>query len=72
MMGHPSQHDFEKMVCNNMIKHCPITLHNAFNVCNIFGPDMAGIWEKIMRKKPEPIIIDYVMLKFKLLLITGG
>ena len=30
IMGHPSQRDFEGMVCHNMIKNCSVTLKKCF------------------------------------------
>ena len=39
MIGHHSQWDFEGLVCNNLITHCPIMSHNMPNTYNNFGPD---------------------------------
>ena len=49
VIGHPSQWDFEGLVCSNMITHCPLTLHAM--PYKIFDPDLAGIRGKTVRKK---------------------
>ena len=51
MMGHPSQHDFANLVCDQLVQNCPITTNDVTNAYNIFGPDLAGSRGKMVRKK---------------------
>jgi len=38
-IGHPSIHDFTKLVENNVLTICPITKRYIDNAYNIYGPD---------------------------------
>ena len=52
IVGNPSRHDFERMICANMIKKCPITAVNMKNAYDLFGPDLAGVRGKTMKMAP--------------------
>ena len=52
MMGHPSQHDFKNLVCDQMIQNCPITYHDVTNAYKIFRPDLAALRGKTLQKDP--------------------
>jgi len=60
MMGNPREKDYKGMVSNNLIANCPITSHDVTNARTIFGPDLASIRGKTVRRAPEPVVTDYV------------
>jgi hypothetical protein len=60
MMGNPSEKDYKGMVSNNLIENCPITSKDISNARTIFGPDLASIQGKTVRRAPEPVVTDYV------------
>jgi hypothetical protein len=62
MMGNPSKKDFKGMVSNNMVPNCPIDCHNIANACNIFGPDLASIQRKTVRRTLAPVVADYIAI----------
>ena len=43
-----------------MIKNCPVTLEDIEVANKIYGPDVAVLKGKSVRKKPIPVIKDYV------------
>ena len=53
MMGNPSKKDYKAMVS-------PITSKDVSKSRTIFGPDLASIWGKTVRRAPEPLVTDYV------------
>ena len=60
MIRNPSKGDFKGMVSGNLIKNCPITTTDITNACKIFGPDLASIQGKTVRRTPAPVVADYV------------
>ena len=62
MMGNPSKNDYKGMVSNNynLIAKCPISSKDVSNARTIFGPDLASIRGKTVRRAPEPVVTDYV------------
>jgi len=42
-IGHPSTHDFIKLVENNVLINCPIPRRDIENANNIFGPDLGSL-----------------------------
>ena len=66
MMGSPSQRDFEGMVHHNLIKNCPIDHKDVTNVYKIFGLDLVGGRGKMVRKKPERVVTDYVEIALEI------
>ena len=61
-MGHPSQHDFENLVGDQMMLNCPVTYHDVTNDYKIFGPDLAGPRGKTVCKRPE---YNWSMLRYQ-------
>jgi hypothetical protein len=49
MLGNP---DFKQMVRGNMINNCHVTSNAITNVCTIFGPDLASLRGKTVRRTP--------------------
>jgi hypothetical protein len=45
-----------------MITNCPITVSAAENANLIFGPDLAGVRGRTVRRPPDAVRTDYVQL----------
>jgi hypothetical protein len=60
MLGNPSKKDYKGMVSNNLIANCPITSSDITNARTIFGPDLASIRGKTVRRTPAPVVADFV------------
>jgi hypothetical protein len=60
MVGYPSNKDFNNMVRSNMIKNCPVTPKIVSAANKSFGPNIASVKGKKTRRKPEPVVTDYV------------
>jgi len=67
MLGHPTDHDFLGMVCGGMISNCPVTVNTVKNAHQIFGPDLAGIRGRTVRRPPESVTTDYVQIPWAIL-----
>jgi hypothetical protein len=52
------------MVCDGMISNCPVTVNAVKNAHQIFGPDLAGIRGRTVRRPPESVTTDYVDIMF--------
>jgi hypothetical protein len=62
MLGHPTDRDFLGMVRANMVSNCPVTVSAAQKANQIFGPDLAGVRGRTVRRPPETVRTDYVQL----------
>jgi hypothetical protein len=62
ILGNPSKMDYKGMVSNNLIANCPITSSNVTNARRIFGPDLASIQGKTVRRTPAPVVANYVVV----------
>jgi hypothetical protein len=60
MIATPSTRDFNALVRLNMIPDCPITNENIKHADTLFGPDLATIRGKTVRRKPTRVVTDYV------------
>ncbi len=60
MIGNPSEGDFKGMVNSNMIKNCLLTPSDITNAKEIFGPALASVQGKTVRRTPAPVVGDYV------------
>jgi hypothetical protein len=60
LIGNPSKGDYKAMVRGNMIQNFPIIPDNITNVRTIFGPDLASIRGKTVRRTPAPVVGDYL------------
>jgi hypothetical protein len=60
MVGHPTDRDFLGMVRANYIMNCPVTESAMKNANLIFGPDLAGVRGRTVRRPPEAIRTDFV------------
>ncbi len=48
------------MVSRNMIANCPFSKSDLTNARAIFGPDLASVQGKMVRRTPRPLVADYV------------
>ena len=62
MLRHPTDHNFLGMVRGDMISNCPVTVNAVNNAHQIFGPDLAGIRGRTVRRPPESVTTDYVQI----------
>ena len=67
MVGHPTDRDFLGMVRANMITNCPVTEKAVINANRIFGPDLAGVRGRTVRRPPESVTTDYVQIPREIL-----
>ena len=56
MIGSPSEKDYVGIVSSNIIKNCPIDSTGVSNARAIFGPDLASVRGKTVRRKPKSIV----------------
>jgi hypothetical protein len=63
MLGHPTDCDFLGMVRANMVANCPVTVSAAQNANQIFGPDIAGVRGRTVRRPPDAVRTDYVYVQ---------
>ena len=59
MIGSPSEKNYGVMVSSNMIKNCPIDSTDVSNARAIFGPDLASVRGKTVRRKPKSVVEEY-------------
>ncbi len=62
MMGHPTDRDFLGLVRANLISNFPVTTTAITNAHAIFGPDLAGVRGRTVRRPPESVRTDYVQI----------
>ncbi len=62
MIGCPSDRDFTGMVRERLLANCPVATSDVQNAHTIFGPDLAGLRGKTVRRKPEHVVTDYVAI----------
>jgi hypothetical protein len=60
MIGNPSKGDYKAMVRGNVICNRPIAPEDITNARAIFGPNLASIRGKTVRRTPAPVVADYV------------
>ena len=66
-MGTPSIPDLLAALWMNLVKNNPITLQDVKLAENIFGPDVGTIKGKTTRRKPLPVVQDYIEIPKELL-----
>jgi hypothetical protein len=59
-LGFPSKQDFLLILRFNQIKDCPVMVKDAMEAYKIWGPSMAVLKGKTVRKKPEPVKTETV------------
>eukprot|EP00957_Ditylum_brightwellii_P173033 13173579-Ditylum_brightwellii.AAC.1 len=60
MVGRPSEADFHNMINLNLMPNCPITTQDIKNANAIFGKDVGTLKGKTTRRKPIPVVTDYL------------
>ena len=60
MIGAPTEREFQSLVRLNLLKDCPITNSDIINAHKIFGPDLANIRGKTVRRKPRHVNTELV------------
>jgi hypothetical protein len=63
MVATASECAFQGMVCHNLLKDCPVTNEDIHNAHPILGPDLASIRGKMVCRKPEQVVTDYVKIQ---------
>ncbi len=61
-LGFPSQKDFMWILRSNQIKDFPVTVEDAMVAYKIWGPSVAALKGKAVRKMPQPIKTDIVSI----------
>jgi hypothetical protein len=62
MLGHPTNCNFLGMVHSGMISNCPVTANAVTNAHQIFGPDLAGVRGRSVRRPLESVATNYVQI----------
>eukprot|EP00804_Cyclotella_cryptica_P019093 CCRYP_021211-RA/>CCRYP_021211-RA protein AED:0.16 eAED:0.16 QI:0/0/0/0.66/1/1/3/0/1057 len=60
MLGSPAKADYEGMVRGKLLDDCPIDVVDLRNAHTIFGPDLAGLRGRTVRRRPERVTTDVV------------
>ena len=53
-LGRPSIRDFYNVLSTNQLRNCPVTVADARRAFQIYGPDVAGLKGKTVKKKNIP------------------
>jgi hypothetical protein len=61
-LGFPSQKDFMWILRSNQIKDSPVTVEDAMVAYKIWGPNVAALKGKTVRKRVEPVKTDIVSI----------
>ena len=61
-LGCPSVENFITFVKTNGVRNCPIIIEDIRNAERVFGPDLGRLKGTSTRKKPAPVIHDWVDL----------
>ena len=68
LIGGPSEKDFKALVSSKMIDNCPIDTTDVANARKLFGPQLQRVSGSTVRKKPDPVVENYVVLPREALL----
>ncbi len=60
LIGNPSEKYYEGMVRSNMIANFLVSTSDVSNARAIFGPDLASVRGKMVRRTPAPVVAEYV------------
>jgi hypothetical protein len=59
-LGIPSIQDFKAILCMNLIANNPVTTKDIEIAKEIFGPDIGSLKGKTTRRKPVPVVNNYI------------
>jgi len=62
MIGAPTEREYQGLVRQKILQECPITPSDIANAHKIFGPDLANIRGKTVRRKPEHVSTEIVKI----------
>ena len=60
MIGAPTEREYQGLVCQKFLQDCPITPSDIAIAHKNFGPDLANIRGKTVRRKPEHVSMEMV------------
>jgi hypothetical protein len=61
-LGTPSIQDFKAILCMNLIANNSVTIEVIKIAKEIFGPDIGLLTSKTTRRKPMPVVNDYIKI----------
>ena len=61
-LGTPSIQDFKAILRMNIIANNPVTIEDIETAEQIFGSDIGSLKGKTTRKKPIPVVDDYIAI----------
>jgi hypothetical protein len=62
IVGYPSIADYKNMIKMNLINNCPIAIEDIKIAEDIYGPDIAALKGKTVRKKPIQVKEDFIKI----------
>ena len=60
MIGAPTEREYQSLVRNNLLNDCPVTNSDIVNAHTIFGPDLANLRGKMVRRKPKHVNTELI------------
>ncbi|EJK65994.1 hypothetical protein THAOC_13102 [Thalassiosira oceanica] len=60
MIGNPSEAEFQFLVSSDKLGKCPFDLHDVKNAYKIFGPNLATVRGKTVRRAPTRVTTDFI------------
>ena len=66
MIGYPSVMDYKNSVKHNLINNCPIIVKDIEAAEKIYGPDIAALKGKTVRKQPMKVNTEIIAVPKKL------
>ena len=60
MTGAPTEREYQGLVSHNFLPDCPVTSTDITNAHHIFGPGLANIRGKTVRRRPEHVSTEIV------------
>ncbi len=60
MLGHPTDQEFLGIIRSGMISNCPVTPTAVQNANQIFGPNLAAVRGRMVRRTPESVTTNIV------------
>ncbi len=67
MIGAPTEHEYQGLVRQIFLQDFPITPSDIVNALKTFGPDLANIRGKTVRRKPEHVSTEIVKIPQQIL-----
>ena len=61
-VGYPSPRDFHKLIAENIILNCPVTVEDVIRADKIYGQDIHSLKGKTTRTHLTRLVTDYVKI----------